>query len=151
MPKRVTVRYESMIVIDTTSSIPLYRQLYDRLRLAILSFSEVTMESDSIPQIEWKSHFTAARMVVFVVPDAESGKAPNRAIATVFSSAGIYFHRRAGAELHLEVPEHRLRIRRNPVQQFHQFAQADLKAMQIPKHVSQLAQPKRLGATLCSS
>src|SRR5712692_9445262 len=37
MPKRVTLRYEPMIVLDTTSSVPLYRQLYDRLRLAILT------------------------------------------------------------------------------------------------------------------
>jgi GntR family transcriptional regulator / MocR family aminotransferase len=37
MPKRVTVRYESMIVLDHTSSVPLYRQLYDRVRLAILT------------------------------------------------------------------------------------------------------------------
>ena len=37
MPKRVTVRYEPTIVLDTTSSVPLYRQLYDRLRLAILT------------------------------------------------------------------------------------------------------------------
>ncbi len=37
MPKRVPVRYEPMIVLDTTSSVPLYRQLYDRLRLAILT------------------------------------------------------------------------------------------------------------------
>ncbi len=37
MPKRVILRYEPMIVLDTTSSVPLYRQLYDRLRLAILT------------------------------------------------------------------------------------------------------------------
>ena len=37
MPKRVTVHYEPMIVLDTTSSVPLYRQLYDRLRLGILT------------------------------------------------------------------------------------------------------------------
>src|SRR5260221_5221134 len=37
MPKRVPLRYEPMIVLDTTSSVPLYRQLYDRLRLAILT------------------------------------------------------------------------------------------------------------------
>src|SRR6266536_5351476 len=37
MPKRVPFRSEPMIVLDTTSSIPLYRQLYDRLRLAILT------------------------------------------------------------------------------------------------------------------
>ncbi len=37
MPKRVTVRSELMIELDTTSSVPLYRQLYDRLRLAILT------------------------------------------------------------------------------------------------------------------
>jgi hypothetical protein len=37
MPKRVPFRYEPMIVLDTTSSVPLYRQLYDRLRLAILT------------------------------------------------------------------------------------------------------------------
>jgi GntR family transcriptional regulator/MocR family aminotransferase len=37
MPKRVTFRYEPLIALDTTSSVPLYRQLYDRLRLAILT------------------------------------------------------------------------------------------------------------------
>src|SRR6266536_1984253 len=37
MPKRVPFRSEPMIVLDTTSSVPLYRQLYDRLRLAILT------------------------------------------------------------------------------------------------------------------
>jgi GntR family transcriptional regulator / MocR family aminotransferase len=37
MPKRVTVQYKPMIVLDTTSSVPLYRQLYDRLRLGILT------------------------------------------------------------------------------------------------------------------
>ena len=37
MPKRVPFHSEPMIVLDTTSSIPLYRQLYDRLRLAILT------------------------------------------------------------------------------------------------------------------
>src|SRR5579864_2444018 len=37
MPKRAALRYEPMIVLDTTSSVPLYRQLYDRLRLAILT------------------------------------------------------------------------------------------------------------------
>jgi GntR family transcriptional regulator / MocR family aminotransferase len=37
MSKRVPVRYEPMIELDTTSSVPLYRQLYDRLRLAILT------------------------------------------------------------------------------------------------------------------
>lgn len=37
MPKRVPFRSEPMIVLDTTSSIPLYRRLYDRLRLAILT------------------------------------------------------------------------------------------------------------------
>ena len=37
MPKRLTIRYEPMIALDTTSPIPLYRQLYDRLRLAILT------------------------------------------------------------------------------------------------------------------
>src|SRR6266567_1263306 len=37
MPKRVLFRSEPVIVLDTTSSVPLYRQLYDRLRLAILT------------------------------------------------------------------------------------------------------------------
>src|SRR6266566_4543404 len=37
MPKRVTVRYEPIIVLDTTSSVPLYHQLYNRLRQAILT------------------------------------------------------------------------------------------------------------------
>jgi GntR family transcriptional regulator / MocR family aminotransferase len=37
MPKRMPFHSEPMIVLDTTSSIPLYRQLYDRLRLAILT------------------------------------------------------------------------------------------------------------------
>jgi GntR family transcriptional regulator/MocR family aminotransferase len=37
MPKRVPFLYEPLIVLDTTSSVPLYRQLYDRLRLAILT------------------------------------------------------------------------------------------------------------------
>src|SRR5215471_15449064 len=37
MPQRVPFRSEPMIVLDTTSSVPLYRQLYDRLRLAILT------------------------------------------------------------------------------------------------------------------
>jgi GntR family transcriptional regulator/MocR family aminotransferase len=36
MPKRVPIRYEPLIALDTTSAVPLYRQLYDRLRLAIL-------------------------------------------------------------------------------------------------------------------
>src|SRR6266516_7625241 len=37
MPKRATFPYEPEIVLDTTSSVPLNRQLYDRLRLAILT------------------------------------------------------------------------------------------------------------------
>src|SRR5215467_7777236 len=37
MPQQVPFRSEPMIVLDTTSFVPLYRQLYDRLRLAILT------------------------------------------------------------------------------------------------------------------
>ena len=37
MPKRIPFRYEPLIVLDKTSSVPLYRQLYERVRLAILT------------------------------------------------------------------------------------------------------------------
>src|SRR5215469_17802103 len=37
MPKRIPFHYEPLIVLDKTSSVPLYRQLYDRVRLAILT------------------------------------------------------------------------------------------------------------------
>ncbi len=37
MPKRVPFHHEPMIVLDTTSSVPLYRQLYDRLRMGIFT------------------------------------------------------------------------------------------------------------------
>src|SRR6266704_199995 len=37
MPKRVPFHHEPMIVLDTTSSVPLDRQLYDRLRMGIFT------------------------------------------------------------------------------------------------------------------
>jgi len=37
MAKQAPFHYEPMIALDTTSFVPLYRQLYDRLRLAILT------------------------------------------------------------------------------------------------------------------
>lgn len=37
MPKRVPFRYEPLIVLDTTSAVPMYRQLYEWVRQAILT------------------------------------------------------------------------------------------------------------------
>jgi len=37
MPKRIPFHYEPLIALDKTSSVPLYRQLYERVRLAILT------------------------------------------------------------------------------------------------------------------
>src|SRR5260221_12550649 len=76
--------------------------------------------------------FPAARMVIFVVADRGSGDAPDVAVAAIFSPAGfICLHRWAGADLCFETREHRLRILCDAMQQFHQFPETDLKAMQI--------------------
>src|ERR1700693_4162017 len=86
-------------------------------------------------------HFSPPRMMVFVIPDRRSGDAPHVYGEAVFSPTRfICLHRWAGADLGLEATEHRLRIFADPMQQFHQFPETDLKAVQIPQHVWKLAE-----------
>src|SRR5947209_5311394 len=70
-------------------------------------------------------------MVVFVIADARSGNAPNRAVLAVFSPSGfIGLHRRAGADLLLECIQVRLHLLFEPVQELHDLANADADPMQ---------------------
>src|SRR5271157_6237582 len=76
--------------------------------------------------------FSSPRMVVFVIADARGRDAPDVAVDAIFSPAGfIGLDRRTGAHLRFETIENWLRILSDPMQQFHQFPQADLKAVQI--------------------
>src|SRR5512135_503779 len=85
--------------------------------------------------------FSAPRMVVFIITNGGSRGAPDVAVDPIFSPPRfIRLDRRASADLHVETTEEGLRILSHPVQQFHEFAQAHLEAVQISQDLSKLAQ-----------
>ncbi len=90
--------------------------------------------------------FSSPPMVIFVIADgrradAPRADAPDVAILTLLSpSRFIGLHHRTGTDFCFETVEQWLCILLDPMQQFHQFSETDLKAVQISQRVSQLAQ-----------
>ncbi len=74
--------------------------------------------------------FSSSQRVVFVVPDARSGDAPDIAVDAAFAPTGfIRLHGFAGTDLCLEIREHWLCIFSDPMEQFHRFPRTYLKAV----------------------
>src|SRR5512135_2299900 len=86
-------------------------------------------------------HFSGAGVMIFIIPDRRGADTPDIAVAPILSPAGlICLDGWTGTDFPLETLKHWLRIRGDPMQEFHQFSQTDWHAVQGLEHLPKLAQ-----------
>src|SRR2546426_4967951 len=85
--------------------------------------------------------FACAGVMVFIIANCGSIHTPDRAVDPVFSPSGLVrLNSWTGTHFGFETFKHWLRVLSNSMQEFHQFSQADLEAVQRPEHLLKLAQ-----------
>src|SRR5947209_12558850 len=79
--------------------------------------------------------------MVFIIANCVILHTPDIAVDPVFSPSGLVrLNSWTGTHFGFETFKHWLRVLSNSMQEFHQFSQADLEAVQRPEHLLKLAQ-----------